>query len=239
VQEGRASKGMGDQMNHNEPDIDKKNLNRQQQQWEYVFSYNASMFGEEPSSPAQWAARLFKDEGKTKILELGAGQGRDTFYFARNGFEVFALDYCEKGVQCIKAKASEQQSAGSIKPLLHDVRKKLPFEDETFDACFSHMLYCMPLTISELRALSSEITRVLKSGGLNIYTTRHTQDPQYRTGIHIGEDMWEIQGGFIVHFLNREKITLLAEGYDIEDITEFEEGPLPRRLYRVTLRKID
>lgn len=213
---------MGDQMNPNKPDLDRKDLNRQQQHWETVFSCNESMFGEEPSSPALWA-----------------GQGRDTFYFARNGFEVFALDYCEKGIECIKARAVNEHSPGSITALVHDVRKRLPFEDETFDACFSHMLYCMPLTISELRALSLEIRRVLKPGGLNVFTTRHTQDPQYRTGIHKGEDMWEIQGGFIVHFLSREKIALLTEGYETEDITEFEEGALPRRLYRVVLRKND
>ncbi len=99
------------------------------------------------------------------------------------------------------------------------------------------MLYCMPLTTFELRALSLEIRTVLKPGGLNIFTTRHTQDPQYQKGIHKGEYMWEIQGGFIVHFLSREKIALLAEGYETEDITEFEEGPLPRRLYQVVLRK--
>lgn len=230
---------MGDQMNSNKPDLDRKDLNRQQQHWETVFSCNESMFGEKPSNPALWAAQLFKDEGKKKIIELGAGQGRDTFYFARNGFEVFALDYCKKGIECIKARAFNEQSPGSIMALVHDVRKRLPFEDETFDACFSHMLYCMPLTISELRALSLEIRRVLKPGGLNVFTTRHTQDPQYRIGTHIGEDMWKIQGGFIVHFLSREKIALLAEGYETEDITEFEEGPLPRRLYRVVLRKND
>ncbi|WP_245546317.1 class I SAM-dependent methyltransferase [Methanomethylovorans hollandica] len=230
---------MDDKMNHNEPGVDKKDLNRQQQHWESVFSCNESMFGEEPSSPAQWAAQLFKDEGKIKILELGAGQGRDTFYFARNGFEVFALDYCEKGVEYIKARAVNEHLRGSIKTLVHDVRKRLPFEDATFDACFSHMLYCMPLKISELRALSSEIKRVLRPGGLNVFTTRHTQDPQYRTGIHISEDMWEIQGGFIVHFLSREKIAFISEGYITEDITEFEEGLLPKRLYRVALRKND
>jgi hypothetical protein len=49
--------------------------------------------------------------------------------------------------------------------------------------------------------------------------------------------MWEIQGGFIVHFLNMEKVDLLSEGYDVVDITEFEEGELPRKLYRVTLRE--
>ncbi|WP_407356312.1 class I SAM-dependent methyltransferase [Methanolobus sp. WCC5] len=221
------------------PGIDKSALDSQQHHWECVFSKNACMFGEEPSSPVQWAVRTFKEEGKTKILELGSGQGRDTMYLALNGFEVFALDYCEKGITDLRKRSLQLQASGSITPVMHDVRKKLPFEDRTFDACYSHMLFCMPLTILELRSLLAEIRRVLKPGGLNIYTTRHTKDPQYGTGIHRGEDMWEIQGGFIVHFLSREKVELLAEGYDITDITEFEEGDLPKKLYRVTLRKKD
>lgn len=44
-------------------------------------------------------------------------------------------------------------------------------------------------------------------------------------------------GGFIVHFFRREKVELLAEGYEIVSIDEFEEGSLPRKLFRVTLRK--
>ena len=47
--------------------------------------------------------------------------------------------------------------------------------------------------------------RVLKPQGLNLYTVRSTGDPHYRTGIHRGEDMWEI-GGFIVHFFSKEKV---------------------------------
>ncbi|WP_319507454.1 class I SAM-dependent methyltransferase [uncultured Methanolobus sp.] len=121
--------------------------------------------------------------------------------------------------------------------LQHDVRKPLPFEDETFDACYSHMLYCMPLTTSELESVSNEIKRVLRPGGLNIFTTRHTGDSQYGTGIHRCEDMWEIDGGFIVHFLSKEKIDHLSQGYDIIDIKEFDEGPLPRKLFMFTLRK--
>lgn len=224
-------------MSQKEPDIHAGALNKQQQHWEKIFSCNASMFGEEPSSPAQWAARLFKEEGRTKLLELGAGQGRDTLYFARSGFEIFALDYCGKGLESLRERSRSSGLEGSVTPMQYDVRERLPFEDETFDACFSHMLYCMPLTTSELRSLSAEIRRVLKPGGLNIYTSRHTNDPQYGTGTNRGEDMWEIQGGFIVHFLNMEKVDLLSEGYDVVDITEFEEGELPRKLYRVTLRK--
>ena len=70
-------------------------LQKQQEHWEKIFSGNPSKFGEKASHPAVWAADTFKKEGKTKILELGAGQGRDTLFFAKEDFEVCALDYCK------------------------------------------------------------------------------------------------------------------------------------------------
>ena len=98
------------------------------------------------------------------------------------------------------------------------------------------MLYCMALTTPDLVFLSGEIRRVLKLGRLNIYTVRNTTDAHYRTGVHRGEDLWEV-GGFIVHFFSRQKIEDLAKGYEIVTVEEFEEGDLPRKLYLVTLRK--
>jgi len=94
----------------------------------------------------------------------------------------------------------------------------------------------MALTTSELQFLSDEVRRVLKPGGLNIYTVRHTGDAHYEKGIHRGEEMYEM-GGFIVHFFSREKVELLAKGYEIMSIDEFEEGNLPWKLFYVTLRK--
>jgi hypothetical protein len=98
------------------------------------------------------------------------------------------------------------------------------------------MLFCMALTTADLESLSDEIRRVLKPAALNIYTVRNTTDVHYRTGIHRGEDMWEV-GGFIVHFFNREKVEHLAKGYGIVNVEEFEEGDLPGKLYLVALRK--
>jgi hypothetical protein len=94
----------------------------------------------------------------------------------------------------------------------------------------------MALTTSELEFLSQEVRRVLRPNGLHVYTVRHTKDPHYGKGIHRGEDMYEY-GGFIVHFFSRDKVERLAKGYEIVGIDEFEEGELPRKLFRVTLRK--
>lgn len=211
-------------------------LNSQHRHWENMLSTKPDMFGTEPSDPAQKAAELFKKEGKVKILELGGGQGRDTLFFAQSGFQVTVLDYCERGVETITQKAREMGLSQSATAICHDVRKSLPFEDESFDGCYSHMLYCMALTTVELEFLSDEIRRVLKSTGLNIYTVRNTKDPHFRTGIHQGEEIYEI-GGFVIHFFSKEKVEHLARGFEIVSIDEFEEGGLPKRLFRVTLRK--
>lgn len=195
------------------------------------------MFGAEPSAAARAAAELFQQEGKQKLLELGCGQGRDAVFFAQQGFEIWALDYSEPGLAAIRRKAAALGPGLSLQTVCHDVRQPLPFAAESFDACFSHMLFCMALTTAELEFLSAEVRRVLKSGGLVDYSVRNTRDPQYRSGIHRGEDMYEIGGGFIVHFFNRQKVEYLASGFELLSLVEFEEGALPRRLFRVCLRK--
>jgi cyclopropane fatty-acyl-phospholipid synthase-like methyltransferase len=214
----------------------KEALNAQQQQWEKTFSKTADMFGTEHSAPARAAAELFKMEEKKEILELGGGQGRDTLYFAKNGFHMDVLDYSEPGLSAIMEKAHQASLSGLISAKRHDVREPLPYADKAFDACYSHMLYCMALTTSELEFLSREVRRVLRSNGLHIYTVRHTNDPHYGTGTHRGEDMYEI-GGFIVQFFSMQKVEELAKGYELLSVDEFEEGSLPRKLFRVTLRK--
>lgn len=79
-------------------------LNGQNPQWEKTYTCNSVIFGEQPSEPARKAA-AFKQEGMMHILELGGGQGRDTIFFAKNGFTVTSLDYAAEGVKAITDKA--------------------------------------------------------------------------------------------------------------------------------------
>jgi ubiquinone/menaquinone biosynthesis C-methylase UbiE len=221
-----------------ECDNNKNALNAQQGHWERTYGEAPDFFGEEPSYPAQEALKFFKKEGKTNLLELGGGQGRDTFYFAQNGLQVHVLDYSESGINTINEKAQKLGLSHLVKAITHDVRKPLPFNDASFDCCFSHMLYNMAFTTTELEFLSQEIRRMLKPNGLNIYTARNTNDKHYKTGIHRCEDMYEVNG-FNVHFFSREKVKRLAKCYEIVSIDEFEEGTLPRKLFLVALKKLD
>lgn len=219
-----------------DPPVDHATLRGQQGHWTHTFAAHPDMYGQEPSAPAWAAATLFQTEGVTTLLELGAGQGRDALFFARQGFRVQALDFAVDATAAIEAKAAAEGLAAALTALHHDARDTLPFDAGTFDACYAHMLLCMALTTTEIERLVSEVRRVLRPGGLFVYTVRSTADAHYRAGITRGDDMYE-HGGFIVHFFSRALVDRLATGWTLLDVTACEEGALPRRLLRVTMRR--
>ena len=208
----------------------------QQQHWAATFAASPDMYGTGPSEPARAAADLFSAAGARRVLELGAGQGRDTLFLARRGFAVAALDYAPGALEAISAAAAAAGLATLVSTARHDVRQPLPFPDGGFDASYSHMLFCMALTTAELARLAAEVHRVIRPGGLVIYTVRHVGDAHHGTGTPHGDGMYE-HGGFIVHFFDRGLVGRLAAGFELLDLTEFTEGDLPRRLWRVTMRK--
>jgi SAM-dependent methyltransferase len=208
----------------------------QKTHWEEVFSREKAFFGEEPSDFSRKSLELFLRVEVQELLELGCGQGRDTIFFARNGLRVTALDYAEIAVEALKKKATAAGVASSILVRTHDVRQPLPFPDNSFDACYCHMLLCMELSTGEISFIIGEIHRVLRPGGIVLYSVRSNFDKHYRTGIRLREEIYEI-GGFAVHFFTEEKIRNLAKGYEILAIDRIQEGSLPRDLFCVTLRR--
>ncbi|MFE7243863.1 hypothetical protein [Streptomyces sp. NPDC057580] len=89
------------------------------------------------------------------------------------------------------------------------------------------------LAKEEIHALVGEVRRVLRPGGVFVYTVRHTGDAHYGAGTGHGDDIWE-HGGFAVHFFPRDLVDALADGWQSQEVHPFEEGDLPRRLWRVT-----
>ncbi len=163
-------------------------------------------------------------------------QRRDTIFFGKNLIHTIALDYSPSGIKVIDQKIKKANLSKYISSKLFDVREKLPFEDNSIDACYSHMLYCMALTTEDLAKLNNEIKRILKPGGINIYTVRHTNDGDFQNGNHIGEDLYE-NDGFIVHYFSEDKVNSLLNGFKNISLEKFEEGKFPRRLFFVVNEK--
>jgi SAM-dependent methyltransferase len=205
-------------------------IRAQKAHWRRMFTEHPDMYGTQPSEPGRYAIELFLRGSVHDLLELGAGQGRDTIAFLGAGLQVTAIDYEGKALRALADKAS------GLTVTVHDVREPLPFPDARFDAVYSHMLFNMALSTEQIERLAREVRRVLRPGGLHLYTVRHVGDNHCGAGIPHGDGMYE-HGGFIVHFFDRPLVDRLAEGFTTPEIFEFEEGELPRRLWRITQRK--
>ncbi len=151
--------------------------------WDRAYQSDNTFFGEEPSSFATLCFNHIKPNNVMKVLEIGAGHGRDTMFFASNGLEVEALDYSRTGIEIINKKAHEKKLP--VKSQLFDVKKPLPFRDACFDAVYSHMLLNMRFSQAELHSILSEIRRVLKPNGLNYFSVRNHNDKFYGNGVEV------------------------------------------------------
>ena len=71
--------------------MDQKKLDQQSQHWENEFSSKPEMFGLTPSLSAEKALKIFQDRKISKIIELGAGLGRDSVLFAKNSIQTLPI----------------------------------------------------------------------------------------------------------------------------------------------------
>ena len=204
----------------------------QREHWGRVYAEHPRMYGDRPSPVARRAAAVLAERGGRSVLELGAGHGRDALWLGGQGFDVTATDFSPTGLEQLDAVAAERGLSGSVRTLLHDAREPLPFDDASVDGVTAHMLLCMALSPDRIRALVGEVARVLRPGGAFVYSVRHTGDAHYGQGVSHGDDIYE-HGGFAVHFFDRALVDELARGWELSEVHPFEEGDLPRRLWRV------
>lgn len=206
----------------------------QQDRWQAAYEQNPRLNGREPSAAARWTAALFGAEGIDDVLELGAGHGRDAFYLAGQGFSVHATDFSEAALDQLRLDAQREGLDDRVTAALHDVRDPLPPADATVGAVYANLLLNMAFSRAELRSLMHEIRRVLRPGGLFVYSVWSTEDPCHDKGDELGDGLLDKEG-LACRFFDRELIHELADRWELRDVEPYREGP--RRLWRITQAK--
>ena len=134
----------------------------QQELWQTAYERDPHLHGTEPSAAARSAAEVFGAAGIDDVLELGAGQGRDALYLARQGFSVHATDFSDSALHQLRLDAQREGLDDRVTAALHDVRDPLPPRDATVNAVFANLLLNMAFSRAELWSLVAEIHRVLR-----------------------------------------------------------------------------
>lgn len=138
--------------------------------------YETKDWVNKPTIFAEQIKEFLPESGK--LLELAAGQGQDSRYFARLGYDVTATDLVETGLNEAKRKAEEEGL--EINFQIADLAEPLPFADNSFDAIYSHLgLHYLDKIGTE--KMVGEIHRVLKPDGILVALLNTVDDPEIHT----------------------------------------------------------
>jgi ubiquinone/menaquinone biosynthesis C-methylase UbiE len=118
----------------------------------------------QPSKAVVDAIPIFKKHGVKKIIDIGCGGGRHSILFAKEGFDVTALDISGGALKILSGKIKEEKLE-NIHPLLGDAWK-IPAQDRTYDAVvFVRGLDAYMYDTDDRKKAIREMARVLKPGG--------------------------------------------------------------------------
>jgi len=141
--------------------------------WDAVFS-SRSWGGYPNEDMIRFVARRFGQRGNhgaIRMLDVGSGPGSTSWYLAREGYDVTAVDGSSQGIE----RLNERMRAEGlfVRTAISDLAS-LPFPDGWFDCAVEvHSLMCNGAAESSL--IVAEIHRVLKPGGLFFSRTPSTQ----------------------------------------------------------------
>lgn len=131
---------------------------KDKEKWESKYDADEYITGKEPSDWLEINAGLL--DGHGKALDIAGGEGRNSVFAARKGYEVTCMDISENALR--KAHILAQEKNTKIKTILADLDNSSLKENE----------YDLVLCFNFLdRNLFSGIRQTLKSGGLLFYET--------------------------------------------------------------------
>jgi SAM-dependent methyltransferase len=95
----------------------------------------------------------------------------------------------------------------------------LPFKDERFGGVYSHLaLHYFRDEVT--RRIFGEIERVLRPGGLLVFSVKSTEDPYYSDGEQLDEHIFS-RKGHIRHFFDEGYVKDLLDGWIIESTSSY------------------
>ncbi len=215
--------------------------------WERRFASEGRLWGDEASSPAKYFTRSVLQGNGARILEIGAGYGRDSNWFAENGHKVTAVDRAANALTVATSDLLDKIGSRDVIYVAADFRDA-SIGAKSQDAFFSHRVLHLLGNNGVVEAFATLAARSLKTEGRLLVTARSFDDfkPLQMDWIDEAagvakykEDVAELgdRRGQTLYFWNEEKLRNLFEndfddisivnGQEIESVGNVDDDGLP------------
>jgi len=163
---------------------------------------------DKPSLFAKQAVKFFPKGGK--LLDLAAGQGQDSRYFRKMGYEVWCTDFLPDALKLAQEKAHKENL--NIQFMNVDMRKEMPFEDEFFDIVFSNMgLHYFDE--KDTKRLFGEISRILKPNGVLACLLNTEDDSEIPASEKLEPGLYKTPSDLIKRFFDLNFLHKMTDEY--------------------------
>jgi len=162
-----------------------------------------------PTIFAEQILKLLPKNGK--LIDLGAGQGQDSSFFAKNNFQVTSTDFTQDALDISKNRHHNLK----INYKNVDLTKSLPFDDSSFDIVYSHLALHY-FDGKTTKKLFDEIHRILKKGGIFAAFVNTINDPEVAKSKKIEEEYFLSPVGIKKRFFSLKYFRrLIGDEYQI------------------------
>lgn len=199
--------------------------------WSAAYRGGMTMWEAQESIVAFCARRLKRREGlrswtvrrkARRVLDLGCGNGSNTRYFAKLGFEAHGVDISRSAIELgrawlrserVKARLAVGDSAA------------LDYRDAFFDAVVSHGVLDHMLMADALKT-AAEARRVLRPRGLFFLTLASTRASAFGKGKAVGKHTFILddgaEKGLPQHYFDLAEVRRLLRGFKLLDVRRAE-----------------
>ncbi|WP_339791077.1 class I SAM-dependent methyltransferase [uncultured Imperialibacter sp.] len=105
-------------------------------------------------------------EGKSKVLDVGCGEGRNLIYFAREGFDVYGFDQNPSALQMLRYLLKGVRPDFDERKLIEGNAQSLPLPEGYFDIVIISAVLHFSGTVEAFHKQIAELFRVLASEGI-------------------------------------------------------------------------
>lgn len=178
--------------------------------------------GKQPIFPSEVLIRFLKinynNPANVRVLDLGCGNGRNSFAAQSLGLDVWMVDYSDEALNRLTARGISPERLHKLDISMDT----FPFANGFFDCVFS-LLVLYHIRKKELQMVLNKVTQVLKPGGFmvcNFLPEEHWLNVPDRKDSYLQNEAWishshdtSIKSKILCEFYTREELESIFSGY--------------------------